>query len=150
MGDALFDFRSNHGTIRSVLDIGHHISRISISMRATDILGCETVVRCLEQLYKLYLGSSVNFVVETGGFKQNAARRGFRRTVSAFLNFSQHLAQAAYVVNIVMDPTFVRSNGRKGSGTTFNIIQDQNFRYVFRVKGLESTTNSIEEELDQV
>ncbi|KAH7069732.1 hypothetical protein BKA63DRAFT_420984 [Paraphoma chrysanthemicola] len=149
---ARFDFRRRHDLIGQAFaqydfPLAPTLTKVGFTLNSDDIKAREKGCVSLNALYKLQKGSNIHVFIEADGKTQEQVGRSFRQITRAFMTFFSALKDAGYVVNIVMNPNYLRSNVMNDVNSHFSIIHEQDFRYIFSLAELNAKSPEVEKKL---
>ncbi|KAH7074263.1 hypothetical protein FB567DRAFT_479808 [Paraphoma chrysanthemicola] len=149
---ARFDFRRRHDLIAQAFaqydfPLALTLTKVGFNLNAYDIKTREKGRAGLDALFQLQKGSSIHVFVEADGKTQEQVGRSFRQITRAFMAVFSALKDAGYVVNIVMNASYLRSNVTNDVDSRFSIIQEQDFRYNFSLAELNAKSPEVEKKL---
>ncbi|KAF2124059.1 hypothetical protein P153DRAFT_379961 [Dothidotthia symphoricarpi CBS 119687] len=156
--DSRFDFRGRHKMVgETFFQYTHHfgfdltsiIRSIGVMVNSANMKEREDMFLYLKALFNLRKGTVVTIFIESGGSNKIQVTRSFRQILRVIFPFLNELRDAEYKLNIVLNPGYVPSAVKNGSGTAFSIVPTQKFRYLFTPDNAKFTPEGFEEKLQE-
>jgi hypothetical protein len=154
-----FDFRGRHDMLSKAiqqynselgLDFADIVKSVGITISENCLKYREKMLERLKALFKFSKGSTIHVFVEAEGKTQCQMVHSFRRILRATFSLLERLKTAGYVLKVVLNPARNPSAAEDSSNSTFTIIPEQKFRYLFQADNVEFSVAGFEKKLKQV
>ncbi|OAK96651.1 hypothetical protein IQ06DRAFT_319285 [Phaeosphaeriaceae sp. SRC1lsM3a] len=155
---ARFHFRYRQGLLKVAFeyfksmygfDLASIVSNVGVVLNSKDVANRDKVSQRLNELFILRKSSHVYVYIDANGISKSRISRNFRRIVHATLPILANLRRSGYSVTIIMNPQFAPSTVRNFEHSTFSIVPDQSYRYIFPLEDEILTATNLDWKLER-